>query len=237
MICGRWLAMLRACTPSCCLTCSDCRLALSFARFASTSEPRPWLTASDSDLVNVERKFRLLAAAPSETRAVPMTSCCASTVVSSARAAAVVATPEDSVAEMTASEEALFRVSWPPEMVEVTETLIEPAESRLRPLYTELLMKVFSWAIMALKSFARIDCWLEVFDGFEDSITLLLMLLSRSETDVAPAMAVWVMPVPDERLCCTASKALRSERMPWAIEKSEALSCGPVTLRPVEIRF
>src|SRR5579883_1197148 len=98
-------------------------------------------------------------------------------------------------------------------------------------------MKVLSWLIIELKSFARIDCCVAVFAGFEASMALLLMVLSRFETEVAPAIAVWTMPVPAERLCRTASKAFRSERMPWAIEKSEALSCGPVTLRPVEMRF
>src|SRR5258708_2744652 len=237
MICGRWLAMLSDWTPSCCLTCSACSLALSCARFASTRAPRPCVTASVRDLVNVVRKFRSAAAAPSVPSAVPTTRPCASIVVSRARAAAVVATPVDSVAETPDRVEALLRVSWPPEMVEVTETLIELAESRLRPLYTELLMKVFSWPIMAAKSFDRIDCWLLVFDGFEASTALALIWASRFDTEVAPAIAVWMMPVPDERLCCTASKALRSERMPWAIEKSEALSCGPVTFRPVEMRF
>src|SRR5258708_6690460 len=208
MICGRWLAMLSDWTPSCCLTCSACSLALSCARFASTRAPRPCVTASVRDLVNVVRKFRSAAAAPSVPSAVPTTRPCASIVVSRARAAAVVATPVDSVAETPDRVEALLRVSWPPEMVEVTETLIELAESRLRPLYTELLMKVFSWPIMAAKSFDRIDCWLLVFDGFEASTALALIWAGRVDTEVA-----------------------------WAIEKSEALSCGRVTFRPVEMRF
>src|SRR5277367_4491337 len=236
MICGRWLAMLRACTPSCCLTCRAWRLALSWARLASTSAPRPAVTASESDLVKVVRKLRSFALAPSEPSAEPMVSCSESMVLSSASAAVVVATPLESVAEIPESDEALLRVSWPPEIVEVTEMLTEPAESRLRPLYTDWLMKVFNWLIIELKSFARIDCWLAVFAGFEASMALDLMVLSRLETEVAPAMAVWMIPVPEDRDCSTAVKPLMSARMPWAIEKSDASSCGPVTRRPVEMR-
>src|SRR3954462_13854075 len=48
MVCGPWLAMDRACTPSCCLTCRAWRVALSCARLASTRLPMPAVRVSDS---------------------------------------------------------------------------------------------------------------------------------------------------------------------------------------------
>src|ERR1700754_1328817 len=48
MVCGAWLAIDRACTPSCCLTCKDCSIALSCARLASTRLPIPVVRVSDS---------------------------------------------------------------------------------------------------------------------------------------------------------------------------------------------
>src|ERR1700754_4675433 len=48
MVCGAWLAMDRAWMPSCCLTCSDWRRALSWARLASTRLPIPVVRVSDS---------------------------------------------------------------------------------------------------------------------------------------------------------------------------------------------
>src|SRR5262245_22856469 len=110
------------------------------------------------------------------------------------------------------------------------DTLEEPAEIRLRPLYTALLTKVLSCVIIELKSDARIDCWLAVLAGLDDSITFFLMSASRSETDVAPAIAAATTPRPEDSDCCTASNDLRSARRPWAIEKLEASSLGPMTL-------
>src|ERR1700759_2548576 len=48
MVCGAWLAIDRACTPSCCLTCKDCNWALSSAMLASTRLPMPLVRAADS---------------------------------------------------------------------------------------------------------------------------------------------------------------------------------------------
>src|SRR5664279_3043654 len=48
MVCGAWLAIDRACTPSCCLTCKDCSNALDFARSASTRLPIPAVSVSAS---------------------------------------------------------------------------------------------------------------------------------------------------------------------------------------------
>src|SRR3954462_13690130 len=48
MVCGCWLAIDSACTPSCCLTCSDWSLALSLAMLASTRLPIPAVSVSDS---------------------------------------------------------------------------------------------------------------------------------------------------------------------------------------------
>src|SRR6478672_4397831 len=45
--------MERACTPSCCLTCSDCNRALSCAMLASTRLPIPAVKVSDSFWVKV----------------------------------------------------------------------------------------------------------------------------------------------------------------------------------------
>ena len=42
---------------------------------------------------------------------------------------------------------------------------------------------------------------LMVFAGFDASTALALIDASRLDTDVAPAIAVWMMPVPAERLC------------------------------------
>src|SRR6201994_314740 len=52
-VCGAWLAIARAWTPSCCLTCSDCSMALSCAMLASTRLPMPAVKVSDSFWVNV----------------------------------------------------------------------------------------------------------------------------------------------------------------------------------------
>ena len=46
--CGAWFAMERAWTPSCCLVCSDWRVALSLARSASTRLPTPAVIVSCS---------------------------------------------------------------------------------------------------------------------------------------------------------------------------------------------
>src|SRR6478752_4436680 len=48
MVCGAWLAIDRAWTPSCCLTCKDCSMALSCAMLASTRLPMPAVRVSDS---------------------------------------------------------------------------------------------------------------------------------------------------------------------------------------------
>src|ERR1700748_2114008 len=48
MVCGDWLEMDRAWMPSCCLTCSDWSLALSWAMLASTRLPMPVVRVSDS---------------------------------------------------------------------------------------------------------------------------------------------------------------------------------------------
>src|SRR3984885_5238263 len=48
MVCGAWLAIARAWTPSCCLTCSDCNRALSCAMLASTRLPMPVVSTSDN---------------------------------------------------------------------------------------------------------------------------------------------------------------------------------------------
>src|ERR1700755_2885691 len=53
MVCGAWLAIDRAWMPSCCLTCSDCNLALSCAMLASTRLPMPAVRVSDSFWVKV----------------------------------------------------------------------------------------------------------------------------------------------------------------------------------------
>src|SRR3984885_4477444 len=53
MVCGAWLAIARAWMPSCCLTCSDCNLALSCAMLASTRLPIPAVRVSDSFWVKV----------------------------------------------------------------------------------------------------------------------------------------------------------------------------------------
>src|ERR1700742_229470 len=53
MVCGAWLAIDRAWTPSCCLTCSDCSIALSCAMLASTRLPMPVVSVSDSFWVKV----------------------------------------------------------------------------------------------------------------------------------------------------------------------------------------
>src|SRR6201991_4175601 len=53
MVCGAWLAIDRACTPNCCLTCNDWRLALSSAILASTRLPMPVVSVSDSFWVKV----------------------------------------------------------------------------------------------------------------------------------------------------------------------------------------
>ena len=54
MACGAWLAIDRACMPSCCLTCSDCNRALSCAMLASTRLPMPAVRVSDSFWVKVD---------------------------------------------------------------------------------------------------------------------------------------------------------------------------------------
>src|SRR5580692_6583748 len=48
MDCGDWLAIDSAWIPSCCLTCSDCNVALSCAMLASTRLPIPAVRVSDS---------------------------------------------------------------------------------------------------------------------------------------------------------------------------------------------
>src|SRR3982751_1907357 len=48
MVCGAWLAIDKAWMPSCCLTCSDCNRALSWAMLASTRLPMPAVRVSDS---------------------------------------------------------------------------------------------------------------------------------------------------------------------------------------------
>src|ERR1700761_9052465 len=53
MVCGAWLAIDRAWTPSCCLTCNDCSIALSCAMLASTRLPIPAVSVSESFWVKV----------------------------------------------------------------------------------------------------------------------------------------------------------------------------------------
>jgi hypothetical protein len=53
MICGDWFAIDKACTPSCCLTCKDCNIALSVAISASTRLPIPVVRLSDNSVTNV----------------------------------------------------------------------------------------------------------------------------------------------------------------------------------------
>ncbi len=45
---GAEFAIDRACTPSCCLTCKDCNIALSVAMLASTKLPMPVVNVDDS---------------------------------------------------------------------------------------------------------------------------------------------------------------------------------------------
>lgn len=45
-VCGAWFAKVSAWVPSCCWICNDCNRADSFARSASTIEPRPELSES-----------------------------------------------------------------------------------------------------------------------------------------------------------------------------------------------
>src|SRR5258708_23272787 len=119
--------------------------------------------------------FTELGWAPRVRRGVPATSCGAVRDVSSASAAGVVPTPLESAADTPAKPEALVSVSWPPEIVEVMVTLPEFADNRFRPLYTELLMKVFNCASCAVKLADRIDCWLAVLDGFEAEIAVVVI--------------------------------------------------------------
>src|ERR1700722_9917475 len=53
MVCGAWLAIDKACTPSCCLTCSDWSWWLSSAMLASTRLPMPAVGVSDNFWVKV----------------------------------------------------------------------------------------------------------------------------------------------------------------------------------------
>src|SRR5258708_5998899 len=82
-------------------------------------------------------------------------------------AAAVGPTPRESAADTPAKPEALVSVSWPPEIVEVMVTLPEFADNRFRPLYTELLMKVFNCASCAVKLPHRIACSLPVLAALQ----------------------------------------------------------------------
>src|SRR6202012_6309135 len=69
MVCGAWLAIDRAWTPSCCLTCKDCSVALSWAMLASTKLPIPWVRVSESLPVNVDWIENFFAPAESLARA------------------------------------------------------------------------------------------------------------------------------------------------------------------------
>src|SRR5258708_13021106 len=111
--------------------------------------------------------FTELGWAPRVRRGVPATSCGAVRDVSSASAAGVVPTPLESAADTPAKPEALVSVSWPPEIVEVMVTLPEFADNRFRPLYTELLMKVFNCASCAVKLPHRIACSLPVLAALQ----------------------------------------------------------------------